>query len=244
MLTSTKTSSNEPVPKRTYTKCFGLSYRALTNRKEILRKLVSMFHFSGVAHVLDTESLQCFLTAFNHFETHNRLIRYYVNSNHTLDNFAPPSVVHYRCLSIQPQLVKNNIHLVVSVPHPLATKKKEKFSQFLLCSLCQDPEVLTELESRVLAVDEGALFEHLCFSEIPLADHSQKPISSLIFSLYLELMLLQTKLPCKLLRPHLASTSLHLMKAHVIQALQVVTHATAFTTKSSPSNQKKKKTSP
>ena len=122
--------------------------------------------------------------------------------------------------------------------------KKGKFSQFLLCSLCQDPEVFTELESRVLAVDEGALFEHLCFSEIPLADHSQKPISSLIFSLYLELMLLQTKLPCKLLRPHLASTSLHLMKAHVIQALQVVTHATAFTTKSSPSNQKKKKTSP
>ena len=228
--------------KRTYQKLYGLSQRALSNRKVIFNHILAQIHFCDSQCTLDYVAQQRFLTAFNHFQVHNKSISYYVASNDFLEKFQVSIESGYRCLSCQPQLVNNQLAVIITLPLTVAQKRDSKPVTVFICTYSNDLEIYAELMQRAKCVNAFKYhkFEHIYFAKDP-SIAIEKPINTLVFSLYLLLLLIQTKFPAKMLRIQLERISFAVMKQCVETELNRVCGASSDISSSSVVPSKKGK---
>ena len=181
-----------------------------------------MVHFSDVDLNFDPIATQRYLVAYKHLETNHRQISHYISCNDFLNTFNPPIEWAGQTVFLQPQLFNNQLYLIGCFPQNLgAGKKKLKGgnNRVIIFSFYNDEISFEQLCLRVRNVDafKNKEIENFFFTGENL--ENSKPINSMIFCLYVNLMLLESKYTPTLLRQHFSRISLMIMKTAVTKAL-------------------------
>ena len=192
---------------------------------------MALIHFSDQPFIFDYINTQRFLTAYNHFQVNNKSISYYISSNDFLDKFQISIENSYKCLSLQPQLIKNQLTTIVTLPLSSAQKRDNVPQKMLLCAYSNDPEIYSELTQRIMENSscQNNKLEHLYFCQdvdIP----KKKPINTLVYTIYILLNLIQNKLPPKILKLQLERITYSVMVQLVETELSKVCNTTTTLT--------------
>ena len=182
-----------------------------------------MIFFSDVDFHFDPINIQRYLVAYRHFEANHRQISNYIACTDFVHAFNPPVEWAGQTSFLQPQLLNNQLYLVGCFPQNLgATKKKELKggnNRIIIFSYHKDESSFEQLRDRVrnVAAFKNKEIENFSFTQ---ENHgNSRPMNSMIFCLYVNLMLLETKYTPTLLKQHFSRTSLMIMKTAVTKAL-------------------------